>query len=131
MPTLDAQGHLDARLARPRSAREAGGIAIRPATWRNEGPVRRVLASIADADALLATGHLSAPEIGWLVRAARDAGVRRILVTHATYTVPNLAIGDLRELVELGLTSSHCLQLLHRQAAMRRDSWSGSIGGVG
>ena len=115
MPTLDAQGHLDARLARPQSARKAGGIAIPPRDPRNEGPVRRVLASIADADVLLATGHLSAPEIGWLVRAARDAGVRRIVVTHATFTVPNLGIGDLRELVELGAhIEITAYQLLHQ-----------------
>jgi Family of unknown function (DUF6282) len=115
MPTVDARGHLEARLARPQSASANAGIAIPPRDPRNEGPVRRILASIAEADVLLATGHLSAPEVGWLVRAARNAGVRRVVVTHATFTVPDLGIAELRELVELGayieITS---YQLLHQ-----------------
>lgn len=102
MPTLDAQGHLDARLPRPPLAQGATGIAIPPVEPRNEEAVRRVLALVADADAVLATGHLSGPEVGWLVRAARDSGIGRVLVTHGTFTVPSLAPEALRELVEVG-----------------------------
>ena len=114
MPTLDAQGHLDAALPRPR-LRPGKGIAIPPVNPRSEGKVRRLLKLLAEADVLLATGHLSAREVGWLVAAARDAGVRRMLVTHATFTVPNLGLEDLKELATLGaFLEVTAFQLLHQ-----------------
>lgn len=114
MPTLDAQGHRDHGLPRPRLQLEEA-IAIPPVDPRREGVVQRLLQLVAAADVMLATGHLSAPEIRWLVAAARDAGVRRVLVTHATFTVPNLDLDDLRELVELGaFVEITAFQLLHQ-----------------
>jgi cytosine/adenosine deaminase-related metal-dependent hydrolase len=90
LPTLDAHGHLERGLPRPE-------------------------ALVAEADVMLGTGHLSAPEVGWLVRAARDAGVRRLVVTHATFTVPDLGLAELRELADLGaFIEITAYQLLHQ-----------------
>lgn len=116
MPTLDAQGHRDAGLARPQSMRDNTAIAIPPRDPRNEKAVRRILASVAEAGAVLATGHLSASEVAWLVRTAtREAGIRRVVVTHPTFTVPDLSMGGLRELVELGAhIEITAFQLLHQ-----------------
>jgi hypothetical protein len=115
MPTLDALAHLDARLPRPASPSDAPAIAIPPRDPANEGAVRRIMASVAAADAVLATGHVSAAEVGWLVRAAREAGVRRVLVTHASFTVPDLSVADVRELAELGAyVEITAYQLLHQ-----------------
>jgi hypothetical protein len=102
MPTLDAQGHLDAGLPRPDGTKSVSGIAIPPHRPQNERPVRAILALVAEADAVLATGHLDAVEVGWLVRAARETGVRRLIVTHATFTTPGLDDAAIRELAELG-----------------------------
>ncbi len=114
MPTLDAQGHLDHRLPRPRPL--AGrAIAIPPVDPRNESVVRSLLKLLAAADVMLGTGHLSAPEVGWLVRAARAAGVHRVVVTHATFTVPNLGPSELAELADLGaFVEITAYQLLHQ-----------------
>jgi hypothetical protein len=115
MPTFDAQGHLDAGMPLPSVWLRTGGIAIPPREPRAEEPLRRILAAVAAADAVVATGHVTAPEVGWLVRAARDAGVRRVIVTHATFTVPNLGLADLAELVELGAhVEITAYQLLHQ-----------------
>jgi len=111
MPTLDAHGHLDAGLPRP----PAEPIAIPPVHPPSEAVARRLLGAVAAADVLLATGHLSAPEVAWLVSAARDAGVRRVVVTHATFTVPGLRPADLTELCELGaFVEITAYQLLHQ-----------------
>ncbi|MGH3493135.1 MAG: DUF6282 family protein, partial [Sciscionella sp.] len=56
--------------------------------WSTEAAVAEVLDLIADADAVLATGHLSTAEVSWLAEAARAHGVRRLLLTHPSYTVP-------------------------------------------
>jgi Family of unknown function (DUF6282) len=116
MPTLDAQGHRDAGLARPRGTSDNAPIMIPPRDPRNEGAVRRILASVAEAGVVLATGHLSGSEVGWLVRTAiREAGIRRVVVTHATFTVPDLDLSAVRELAELGAhIEITAFQLLHQ-----------------
>jgi hypothetical protein len=135
MPTFDAQGHLEADMPLPPAWPRERAIAIPPRDPRAEEPLRRILGAVAAADAVVATGHVTAPEVGWLVRAARDAGVRRVLVTHATFTVPNLAPDDLPELVELGAHMEiTAYQLLHqadcdaaRLAAVVRAAGAGRV----
>jgi len=115
MPTIDAQGHLDAGLPRPPGASQSGGLAVPPRDPRGEERCRQILAAVAAADAVAATGHLSASEAAWFVRAARDAGVRRILLTHPTFTVPRLAPADLETFVALGaVVEITAYQLLHQ-----------------
>ena len=77
--------------------------------------MRRILEAIAAADAVVATGHLAADEVVWLVGAARSAGVRRVLVTHPTFTVPRLPVAELPGLVALGAhVEITAYQLLHQ-----------------
>ena len=116
MPTLDAQGHRDAGLPRPRGASDDAAIMIPPRDPRSEEAVRRILASVAEAGAVLATGHLTGSEVGWLVRTAvREAGIRRVVVTHPTFTVPDLDLSAIRELAELGARIEiTAFQLLHQ-----------------
>ena len=70
--------------------------------------VRNVLRVIARHDMVLATGHLSAPEILAVVRAAREEGVRRIVVTHPEFTSQRLPVPAQRELAELGALLERC-----------------------
>ena len=70
--------------------------------------VRRVLRVIARHDMVLATGHLSAPEIVAVVRAAREEGVRRVVVTHPEFTSQRLSVAAQRELAELGALLERC-----------------------
>jgi Family of unknown function (DUF6282) len=69
----------------------------------------------AEADAVLATGHLSTPEIAWLLPVARAAGVRRLLLTHPSWTVPAMAAADAAELAgDDALIEITAFQLLHQ-----------------
>src|SRR5262245_29440938 len=91
MPTADA--HTQHAAGLPRFCGQRPGLsrtayAIPPVDWSTGGHVRQILELIAEADALLATGHLSADEVGWLLSEARLAGVTRLLLTHPSYTVP-------------------------------------------
>jgi hypothetical protein len=70
--------------------------------------VRKVLRVIARHDMVLATGHLAAPEIVAVVRAAREEGVRRVIVTHPEFTSQRLAVPDQQELAELGALLERC-----------------------
>lgn len=75
--------------------------------------VRACLECIAQHDMVLATGHLSRDEIIPLVAAARDAGVRRIVVTHALFPSQNLSIEDQVQVAGLGAYIEHCYTTFH------------------
>lgn len=75
--------------------------------------VRTVLRVIARHDMVLATGHLSGPEILTVVRAAREEGVRRIVVTHPEFTSQRLAVPAQRELAALGALLERCFTTPH------------------
>jgi uncharacterized protein DUF6282 len=100
MPTLDALSHREAGLPRPRA--ESAAYAIPPVDTTTEAAVGEICTLVAGADAVLATGHLSGAEVAWLLPVARAAGVRRILLTHPSFTVPSLAVSATRALAEQG-----------------------------
>jgi hypothetical protein len=71
--------------------------------------VLRILALIARHDAALFTGHLSAAESLALLRCAQELGVRRMLVTHASWLVPDMSVDDQLAAVSCGALIEHCL----------------------
>lgn len=74
---------------------------------------RQCLELIAKHDMILATGHLGRHEIFPLVREARDAGVKRIIVTHAEFPSQNLAAEEQIALADLGAVIEHCFTTYH------------------
>lgn len=105
MPTTDAHTQRDAglpRLCTQRPDLPRDTYAIPPLDWSAEGNVRQIIALVAEADAVLATGHLSGVEVAWLVGEARSAGVDRMLLTHPTYTVPAMSASEVAELTAQG-----------------------------
>ncbi|MGH2913381.1 MAG: DUF6282 family protein [Solirubrobacteraceae bacterium] len=118
MPTTDA--HTQQRAGLPRLCATLPGLAdttyaIPPVNPSTEADVRRIVALVAEHDAVLATGHLSAAEAGWLLPVARAGGVRRLVVTHPTYTVPSMSAARAAELAALGAFAEvTAYQLLHQ-----------------
>ena len=118
MPTADAHTQDTADLPRlcqqePRIGRHT--YAIPPVDMRLSAATEAVLALVADHDAVLATGHLSGEECRWLRDRARHYGIRRMLYTHPSYTVPGLAPAAIGELVaDGGYAEITAYQLLHQ-----------------
>ncbi|MCB1462666.1 MAG: hypothetical protein KDJ90_09645 [Nitratireductor sp.] len=69
---------------------------------------RQVLDIVAEADMILAGGHLPASELITVFEEARRRGVKRMLVNHPTYIV-NCSDDDMRALVELGAYLEHSI----------------------
>lgn len=67
-----------------------------------------VLELVAAADAILATGHLTAPELHVVVAEARQRGVRRILLTHPELPLVDLDIETQRVLARAGVFFERC-----------------------
>jgi hypothetical protein len=89
--------------------------AIPPVDWSAEPRVRQILRLIAEADAVLATGHLSVAESGWLLAEARRANISRLLLTHPSYTVPGMTPAQAAELTTRGAYAEITANQLLRQ----------------
>jgi hypothetical protein len=74
---------------------------------------RQCLGLIAEHDMILATGHLGGREIAALGAAARDAGVSRVIVTHAEFPSQNLTAAEQIELADMGAVIEHCFTTMH------------------
>jgi hypothetical protein len=113
MPTIASPAHI-AHVDRgsTKFPRARAGLRAERETdvWDAEGgigeDVRAVLELVADADAVLASGHLPAASTVAVFRLAHELGIRRLLVNH-----PNFIVGatreQVRELVALGAYIEH------------------------
>jgi hypothetical protein len=114
-PTLSAKNHLN-ELGAPefgKSMKQAGAqkLVEKPITvFDDKGKllheVYEVIDLIADADIVLATGHLSIPEARAVLKAAKERGVKRLYVNHPEYIV-NGTIEEQKELADMGAFIEH------------------------
>ena len=94
MPTKSAANHQ--RFFGGRSGLTVlNGVALRD-------EVREIVRLIADAGAILATGHLSPEESRILIEHALAAGVRRISVTHPEWGVTAMPVESQQQLAQTG-----------------------------
>lgn len=101
MPTLSASNHV-------RAQGGPTGIYILDTEGQVLPVVEDILRLIAARDALLATGHLSVLEVQALARAARAAGVRRVVVTHPEAPWIDMPVDVQEELRDLGVYFERC-----------------------
>jgi hypothetical protein len=78
--------------------------------------VHRILESIADADAILASGHMAPASITAVFEAAREKGVRRMLVNHPNFVI-EASYDDARRWVELGAMIEHSLCMYDEESS--------------
>jgi hypothetical protein len=78
--------------------------------------VDRILESIADADAILASGHMSPASITAVFEAAREKGVRRMLVNHPNFVI-EASYDDARHWVGLGALIEHSLCMYDEESS--------------
>ncbi|MDR5709810.1 MAG: DUF6282 family protein [Armatimonadota bacterium] len=124
MPTVDAVNEANAR-AEGRTSERAPywtrlqeelrrqGIAYEPVrVVDRSGQVlpetREVLRAIARHDLVLATGHLSRDEILAVVEAAKQEGIRRLIITHPDFPTQDLPVEDQRLLAREGALLERC-----------------------
>jgi len=136
MPTVDAANETAGRLDGPTAKlpfwakiqRElaATGLNPPPMTVVDESgnlnkAARSCLELIGKYNMILATGHLGRVEIFALVKAAREMGLKRVLVTHAEFPSQNLTADEQQQLAEMGALIEHCFTTMYTGKA----SWEG------
>jgi len=115
MPTAHAANHIRSshrkkRLAANVQLRPSPGLTVVDANGDILDPVKQILDSIAEFDAILSSGHLHVWEIWKLFEEARNRGVRKLLVNHPMYGL-HFTLDDIRELAGQGalIEQSACL----------------------
>ena len=112
-------------------ATAATGIAPPPITvLDSHGKVseaaRRCIELIAKHNMILATGHIGRTEIFALVKAAREMGAQRVVVTHAEFPSQNLTADEQHELAQMGAFIEHCFTTMYTGKA----SWDGVLAAI-
>lgn len=115
MPTLSAANHLDQAMGQgksfPKTAQkmlDAIPLRATDANGQLTDATKQVLDLIAEADVILAGGHLDAAEMIKVFEEARRRGVKRMLVNHPTYLI-GCTDDDIRTLVSLGAHIEHSI----------------------
>ncbi|MFN0072910.1 MAG: DUF6282 family protein [Chloroflexota bacterium] len=70
---------------------------------------RQCLELIAHHDMVLATGHIAPREMLPIVRAAREAGVRRVIITHPEFPSTHLTIDEQKALLAYDVYFERCV----------------------
>lgn len=115
MPTAQSANHIrssrrKSRLASKVSLKKSPGITVVDGYGNLLDVVKEILDSIAEADAILSSGHLHISEIWTLFEEAKKRGVKRLLINHPMYGL-HFTYDDIKELAEFGalIEQSACL----------------------
>jgi len=113
MPTNSAKNHIEYYATHPHplglGGQQERGITIVDKNGKLLEEARTILKQIAEAKAILATAHLSVPEIKLLVREAKKIGVENIIITHPLEGMTSMSLEDQKEMVSLGAYLEHTL----------------------
>ncbi len=117
LPTLSAANHIEKTRTRVTGNLGVMSQGFKPHPVRvigDDGAVvpelAEILALIGEADIILATGHLSVPEIKTVAAAALAAGVRKVLVNHPELWLIGMSIEDQRVLAAQGVMMEACVR---------------------
>lgn len=108
MPTIHAAHYLKAVDSVPMFAALLKGGIQGLYLLNDDGTVKddvlKIIDIIAEADIVLATGHISVGEAMALVEEAHRRGVKRIVVTHPTSPMENYSIEEMQQILTKGAT---------------------------
>lgn len=79
--------------------KEGEGITVLDANGRLKDEVLEILDLVAEADVMLASGHLSLPESHALLGEAKVRGITKLVVHTVNYHVMNYPLADLKQMV--------------------------------
>jgi hypothetical protein len=127
MPDYPQLGRMQKQLA-------GDGVTVFGADGELKPEALTIVDLVAEADACLATGHLSIAEIRALLDAANARGVKKFLVTHANWALCKLDLDVQRELIEKGAYLEYvavsCVSpIFYEQNPTELAGWIGELGG--
>lgn len=119
MPTIDAEHYLKAVDNVPLFANliksNSKGISIINDDRALKDEVKEIIELIAEADVVLATGHISVEEAMILVTEAKKGGVKKFVVTHPLSPIEGYTTDEMKEIVNRGATLEHVINDITNQ----------------
>lgn len=94
---------------------DGSGLRIYDSLGKVLPEVRKILKMIAKADIAVLTGHISPEEDVALVKAAKEEGVRKMVVTHAMNATQRVPMDLMKQMVGMGAFIEHCFLNLHQK----------------
>lgn len=126
MPTFSARNHINSYQSKtfPKTAKAM--LPPIPLTVLDDGgnlidEAKQVLDLIAEADIILAGGHLHVSELLVLFDEAARRGVRKMLVNHPTYVI-DCSDEDIRQLASMGAYMEHSICMFIAGRAKKHDT---------
>ena len=107
LPTFWSESHVNMD---KRSPSEAVRLTDDKGTFRSE--LIDIFDLISKKDVILATGHATSAEIERFIPLARTRGIRKILITHPEWILPNMSIDVQKRLARQGVFFERCAQSL-------------------
>jgi hypothetical protein len=128
MPTLAAKNHIDQTTGAAKDFPKTAEKMLAPipltcldANGRLTDETKLVLDLIAEADVILAGGHLHVSEQHILFAEAKARGVKKMLVNHPTYVI-GCTDQDMRDLATLGVFMEHEIGMFVPGRAQKGDA---------
>ena len=127
MPTYSAAHHMNSpysvsRDTHPYALPKGGGLSVLGGNGEVIPEVMEILALIRDRDGVLSTGHLSPRESLAVVHAAKEVGVKRIVITHASVDMIDMPQDMQVQLAQLGCLIEHVYLACTDVSKIRRKS---------
>ncbi|MGH2953536.1 MAG: DUF6282 family protein [Solirubrobacterales bacterium] len=141
MPSNHSKHHADyfetpdyPQLGRMQPQRPGDGVTVFDEAGNLKPEAGEICALVAEADACLATGHLSLDETRALLAEAKARGVTKLLVTHANWALTRYEPEIQRELIESGAYLEYvavsCVSpVFWEQKPDELAAWIGELGG--
>jgi uncharacterized protein DUF6282 len=136
-PTLSSHAHIDFHRHHVSNFPTAVLRPEPPITVLDDGgklkpEVHEILELVRDSGAILASGHLSAPELLPLFEAAHAIGIEKLLVQHPNFVL-GLTHDDARRLTALGAYIEHSVIMFHPNGPAKLPigdflEWIGAVG---
>jgi hypothetical protein len=128
-PTMSSRAHLAYHEVHQDSPFPTPSVPLRPErelsvldeAGRLRDEVYEIIELIKDTGAILSFGHMGIDQVWPVLRAAKEAGVERLILSHPDF-VQQLSVEETKELAREGVTIEHCLGMYNDQSP-RADVW--------
>ncbi len=122
------------QLGRPKKQLPGDGVTVFDEAGKLKPEALEILDLVAEADACVATGHLSLDETRALLSAAKARGIEKFVVTHANWALTKYDLDVQRELIADGAYLEYvavsCVSpIFYEQNPSELASWIEALGG--
>lgn len=141
MPSNHSKWHADyfdmpdyPQFGRPKKQLAGDGVTVFDEAGQLKPEALTILDLVAEADACVATGHLSLDETRALLAAAKQRGIEKFVVTHANWALTKYDLDVQRELITGGAYLEYvavsCVSpIFYEQNPAELASWIEALGG--